>query len=707
MAIGKKDTTLIEEIKANFDYSVAEFDDIRKEARTDMRFVSGDPWDPDEKKSRKNRPTLSLDELSQYINQQINNLRMNKRSIKVNPVGDGANDETAEIRENLIRGIEYDSKAQSAYITAFENCLHRSYGWFRIGKDYRSYKSFDQEIKIRRIANPDAIYPDPNAKEADFSDMRWCFAVEDVTKVSFKRDWPNAEPIDFEGSNYMESHPHWVKEKTIQVAEYWKVKSTYKTLYQLDTGEAIFLDETPGAELIKNAEGGESVIIAGVSMAVVNKREAEIKKITQYWTNGIEILEETPWDGGYIPFIPVIGKELYVDSGTGAKRIWMSLTRLARDPIMLYNYYRSSQAEVVAMTPKIPYMGYEGSFDTKTPWANINKLPIAYAEAKATTEQWRQAGGEGPMPLPKREAWEPPIQALEIGAESAKRAIQSALGMFQASVGNTDISKQSGKAIEALDLQSDQGNFHFIDNFDKALEHAGRIIDELIPKTYDTPRDVSILTPDETYKSVKINEPYQEKAGPETKVVEHKMDQGEHGVTISVGPSMQSQREESTRLGEKLLENELFAPRVADLVIKNAQLGAHGDEMAKRLKPPDVDDEGNEPIPPGLQQEMQKAQQLIDALTEQLNAAKDELEAKEKEYANKLEVTQLQEETKRINKAAELEMKQLEINGRANIDELKASIQAIQIQLQASQAERAQEDAEKQSEQNQSKVNQQ
>jgi hypothetical protein len=52
--------------------------------------------DPKGAKQRKdaNRPMIELDELNQYCNQVINDLRANKRGIKVSPKGNGANDKT-------------------------------------------------------------------------------------------------------------------------------------------------------------------------------------------------------------------------------------------------------------------------------------------------------------------------------------------------------------------------------------------------------------------------------------------------------------------------------------------------------------------------------------------------------------------------------------------------------------------------------------
>ena len=118
----------IKEMLERWSYFQDSWREIREAAKKDMRYISGDPWDPKEKRARQavNRPCIVVDELGQYVNQLINDVRQNKRAVKVNPKGAGATDKTANFRANLIRSIEYNSNAQTAYITAAENAFQRS-----------------------------------------------------------------------------------------------------------------------------------------------------------------------------------------------------------------------------------------------------------------------------------------------------------------------------------------------------------------------------------------------------------------------------------------------------------------------------------------------------------------------------------------------------------------------------------------------------
>lgn len=650
---------LLQEIRDNFQYSVDAWRSIREEGRLDMRYVAGDPWDPKERKARTEagRPCLALDELNQYVNQLINDVRQNKRAIRVVPKGGGADEKTAELRANIIRQIEYKSNAQAAYSCAFENAAQRSYGYFRVSKRYVDDQSFDQELAIGRIPNPDTVYIDPDCKEADCSDMRFAYVLDRFRMSEFRRRWPGAEVKDF-SAELIEQAPQWIGEDWVQVAEYWRVESRPRVLLLVDdgssTGLRVYEDELP----------------AGHGLPVVNQRRTQERKVVQYITNGVEILETNTWDGRWIPIVPVFGKELYVDDGSGSKRVLMSLVRLARDPYMLYCYYRTCEAELVGMAPKAPYVGYEGQFENhEEEWSQVNKVPIPYLQVKPQLD----ATGQAVLPLPRRESFEPPIQALELGADSAKRAIQSALGMYNASVGKQDSNARSGVAIKALDSQSNQGSYHFIDNYDRALEHAGRILNDLLDVTYDTPREIGIRKPNDEYAVAQI-------AG--------LTEQGEHDVTISTGPSFQSQRDAVEKFADTLAQSELF-PRIADLVVKLRNLGPIGDEIAKRLTPPEfAAQDGQEALPPQAVQALQQAQQQLQAI----NAYAQQLEAKASELQQTLDAKQMEiasrERIAALQAQTQLVLAHEKLTSAENIEVLRQQVAELQTAIEVMLAER-------------------
>jgi Phage P22-like portal protein len=575
MAQNKYQTTdpFLKDCLDRFDYFKDRWHDIREASKEDMRYVSGDPWDPKEKRARQavNRPCLVMDELGQYVNAPINEVRQNPRAVQVIPEGSGANDKTANHRANIIRGIEYRSEAQQAYITGFENAIQRSYGYWRINTQFVADSSFDQEIVIRRIPNPDTVYLDPDCKHADCSDGKDAFVIDLKPKREFQKRWPKAKMVDFT-IDIQEALPSWIKEDEIQVAEYWKSEEKERKLLLVDGGRtgplAMFEDELP----------------TGFSGKIMKDRLVRVPKITQYITNGVEILEEHEWAGKFIPLVPVFGKELWVDDGSGSKRVLLSLIRLARDPYMLYCYYRTTEAEIISMTPKTPYIGVEGQFtEHEKEWQQANTTPLAYLQYKAKTN----ATGETVLPPPARPAYSPQIEPMEMGAESARRSIMTATGISPLPTAAQRVNEKSGVAIERIQSQANQGTYHFLDNYDRALMYSGRIIDDLIDKIYDTERQVPIRKMNEEHSLLTVNDP---------KDADTNLSTGKHGITISVGPEYESQREQASSFVDLIVQNIETLPidppakaKLLALSVKLKNIGPIGDEISDLLAPPQTE----------------------------------------------------------------------------------------------------------------------
>ena len=124
---------LLRDVREDFAYFRDYWRENYEEAKTDLRFCSGDPWEQDERREREdnNRPVVCPDELDQYLNQAINNLRQNPISIEVQPAGEQA-DKDAQTRSSIIRGIEYQSHAQDAYSNAYSAAIQCGFGFFRV-----------------------------------------------------------------------------------------------------------------------------------------------------------------------------------------------------------------------------------------------------------------------------------------------------------------------------------------------------------------------------------------------------------------------------------------------------------------------------------------------------------------------------------------------------------------------------------------------
>ncbi len=640
-------SALLKEIRENYTIFKQEWQPIVDEGDRDMLAVGGDPWEAKEREFRDkyDRPILTWDELSPYVNQLVNDLRQNKRAIKINPRGAGATPVTALLREDKIREIQYNSRAQSAFTTAFQAAVERSFGWFGInarlvadGLTEDQYaelvrespeKLFEQELYIYRIANPNSVLPNPAFKEADASDMTECYVTERIQRAEFKRRWKGAKFVDWQG-DYAEQAPGWQQEKIVQVAAYYKAIIKRKKLYLID-GEknvedrtALYGDELPGGEDKWTKDDNNRKRIR-------RDRTIETRRIKQYWTNGLEILEESDeipirW----IPLIPMFGKEMWIDEGSGAKRRLISLVRLARDPFMTYCYVRSSEAEESGMAPKSPVQGYTGQFETdREAWENLNKIPRPFIQVDPVTDP---TDPNKLLPMPTRPQFTPNFQSYEIFAEAARRAIRTACGGSDLPTAAQRINEKSGVALKAIEANEDRGTFHFIDNGNFSLEHAGRVIDAWFPYVYDTKRDISVMKKDGAFKTLTINdEEYMEKDANGQAVQQHyDAVTGDHGVTVSTDKDAASRRDSVQDLLQGVMSELQAIAQIAPpgaaakllaLNIRLAALGPLGDEMADTLDPPDAEKQQGVALQTA-QQQAQQAQLVIQELNAELQKLK-------------------------------------------------------------------------------------
>jgi hypothetical protein len=599
---GTKEEKLLARIRNRFDYAKDYWNEIYTAGDEDMRFIALDPWPAAEKRMREQavRPCLVMDEINQNVNQLINSVRQNKRSVKIVPRGFGANDKTAELRSDLIREIEYKSNAQSAYICGFENICNRSYGGWKIIRRYVNEKSFDQELRIVRIPNPKSSYPDPDCKEQDFSDAKFWYLLDLCPRREYRERYPEATIVDFDSEQYKQA-TNWITQDAIQVAEYWEVSEKKRKLYYIKTDAGaipMFADELP--------EGFD----AKASGKLLDERETKQYTVKQYITNGLEILEENDEPGRYIPIIWGTGKELYLDDGAGPKRMLMSLVRGARDPQMMVNYAATAAAEAVGMTPKTPFIGVAGQFHNPDVWQNVATVPVAFLEYKAKLD-----GIQETLPPPQRQPYEPMIEPLQMVQESARRSVQSGMGLAPLPTNAQKINDKSGIALQTIDDNEDRGTFHFIDNFEMMIEHSGRVLNDKIPWVYDAEgREVGLRNSKEEHRVQKVNL----REDPNSSLTT-----GEHELTVSTGPSMQSEREESNEFVktvipqlESLIQDPVLRMKLMALLVKTRNIGPMGDEIVDLLDPKDqsaqqlsqlqMKDQQNQQIIVGLQTENQK-----------------------------------------------------------------------------------------------------
>jgi hypothetical protein len=581
-----------------------EFDE-RAKMMDDLKFCTLDQWPIDIRIERENdvengpRPCLTIDKINQYIVQVVNDMRQGKPGINVRPQDDNADIETAKILKGLVRNIEDQSNADIAYATAGESAAKIGLGYFRITTEYVSDDSFDQEIFIRPLPNTFAVYLGQHIMP-DGSDAKHGFIVESMPVEKFRETHPTAKYKQADFEDLGQHFAYWHTGETVTVIEYYCIKRTAQALYFLADGTTI----------TKQDYDKWPVDVAGVKPYIQDERTTFNEQLKWTKMTGVEVLDKRDLPGKYIPIVEVVGRESHVEG----RRILWGLVRPAKDSLRMYNYWASTITEKMALAPKTPFIGAVGQFATMGDnWRKANRINYAVLQYDPI-----DINGNA-VPAPERQGATPIEAALLQQMTIIEHDVQTSLGMFKAATGESE-SQQSGRAILALQRESDTGTYHFGANLGVSIRHAGRIIVDMIPHYYDTRRIVRILGEDGEVQAVQLD-PTQEMAKREVAGQDGAMQAiynpgvGKYDVTTTVGPSYNTKRMEAAATFVEMAKGSADPASAAVLrylVMRNSD-SAGADEAAKLLKsllPPQALQamESKEPIPPQVQAQMAQMQ---------------------------------------------------------------------------------------------------
>jgi hypothetical protein len=649
------DSEILATARSRLDMAMSATSESREDENDDLKFYAGSPdncwqWPADVLATRgavqgqtiNARPTLTINKLPQHVRQVTNDQRQNRPGAKVIPVDDNADIEIADIYNGMIRHIEYISDADVAYDTACENQVAYGEGYIRLLTEYCDDNTFDQDIKIGRIRNSFSVYMDPTMQDPTGADAKYCFVTEDLTRDEYERMYPDSAPITTLQSLGVgdQSISNWLNEDTIRIADYYYIDYDRATL-NLYPGNATAFAGTPEDKQLKAFYGKP-----------LKSRESDRPKVRYCKINGYEILEQREWVGKWIPVIRIVGNEFEVDG-----RLYVSgLVRNAKDAQRMYNYWVSQEAEMLALAPKAPFIGYGGQFEGyEDKWKTANTQNWPYLEVNPDVTD----GQGATLPLPQRA--QPPMASSGLLQAKAGAAedIKSTTGQYNASLGMGS-NERSGKAILARQREGDVGTYHYGDNLARGVRHIARQLIDMIPKIYDTQRIARIIGEDGETKMVKINPEQPQAVNKITNDQGIVIDKiynpgvGKYDVVATTGPGYATKRQEALEAMAQLLQGNPQLWSVAgDLFVKNMDWpGAQ--EMSKRfaktIDPKLMGDGEDNPALAAAQQQMQAMGAEMEQMHTMLQNVSKSLDMREMEVKEfDSQVKAFQAETQRLS----------------------------------------------------------
>jgi hypothetical protein len=650
----------------------------RTDELDDLQFLAGNHW-PDtvrRDRERDGRPCLTVNKLPTFLHQVTNDQRQNVPGIKVSPVGDGANQEGAEIRQGIVRHIEYASNADVCYDTAVNSAAAIGEGYFYLKTDYCRPDSFDQDIRFGRIRNTFTVYFDPNSEEPDGSDARKVLISGKTPRKTFEREHPEAEATTqgFNVGTGDGTNKDWLGQDFVREANFYRIEETPAVVVMLSNGESGYEDD-----LVDLPEG----------VTIVKRRQSSRPRTMLYKITAVDVLDATEIKCPWIPVFPVYGDEIDLDG----KVIRSGLIRNAKDPSKMYDFWMTSATEEVALRPKTPYIGAEGQFEGyEDDWNQANNRSFPYLEYKPVTLEGSLA------PPPQRQPMADIPNGMLTMAMHANDNIKATTGLFDSSLGAKG-NATSGIQERAQQRQGDVANFHYTDNLNRTVKHVGRCILAMFPHYYDAQRTVQIMGEDDKISSVEINapappapadingQPQNAEGAEQSSIVQsvattlNDMSRGDYAATVRAGPSYDTLRQEAA---QNMIEWGKSWPKLMDIAgdkMIRAQDWPGADEIADRVAktiPPELRDDEDSDAPPAPVVNTQKGPIPVEQAAQMLA----EMDQQIQQMGGELQAAKSGIDKAQIDADAKIKVAEINAVSRSDVEELKGMVALLVAKLQ-------------------------
>lgn len=605
----------------------------------------------------KRKPCLTINIVEPHNRLVINESMQNKASIRIRATGTKATAEAAEGMQALIDRTESISCATIAYRNTITHQINGGFGYLQLETAFVNDKSFDQDVYIKDVQDPRAVYLDYDTKEPDGSDAQFGFVFEKMPRGRFNQEHPKFK--DKVGSSTLREDLLWLGENHVLVVMYYEREAHNDELiwYKLDDGS-----EFRGHRSEMERDSGKDLVDRVIEQIDSGEIEGKYRDvITQavnwYKIGGDCILKrgdrpDTRWIGRYIPIIPCYGIKTVIEGKMDCK----GHTRSQISPQQMLNYNASGQVQFGALQSKTPFIGPIRAFETnEKEWATANIEDYAYLGF----DDWVQDEGEEGRAVAKPERQEPPQIAPVFmqGMQDAERWSMMVTGQWQQTQGQENAQgAESGKAINARQRQGNVATYHFTEHQYDMYRYLGKQLIDIYPKLYDTKRILHVEGEDLSKRIITIDPDAEEafkKLKKETETAEEIVfnpNVGEYEVLSDPGPNYATQRQQAwDAMTQIIAQNKELTAIMGDLALKNGDF-AGAQEMAERVQKwikhtsPWLFDDGQDPNLAALQAQIAEGHKLNAELMFKLADEK----LKSKGYSEKRDIQAYDSETKRM-----------------------------------------------------------
>jgi hypothetical protein len=642
----------------------------------------GDQWREDESKlfERYNKIPMMANKLGMLYNHLIGYVIQNTPNLQISPDGN-VPVETAQVRAALVKNISLNSDAKTIYQNSYGQAVIGGFGAARVGTDYVSDDTDEQEIKIYGFEDPNRCYWDLAAKHPCKVDGMFSGYKTRVSRQWFRDKFGKDIESQIGTTAVTEdSTVAFADDDSITIVDDFErvVDSEDTAVYKLSDGNYVNGREFKELERIpvdpNNKKSKKILLHNNVPVTVVSKRERVVYNIKHKQIAGDFVLEETDFPGKKL--LPI----LFLDQDSYYTKQGQQITR---------SYFK----DVKDLQKYLNYLFTQSCYIMKISRYDQFIMPRKCAASPDAQQQWRDPSvvngalyyDETPSGA-KPEQLQPPLLSPSLLQQYQQTLmdIQSGTGIFDTQMGEHG-NETSGKAIIKRNRASNKTTQKSRTSLEIMVATIGEIVNEMIPNVYDTERVLTLPMPDSQEEKISINKPLDD-YGLGTM---NDMTQGRYKIRLKPGLSSEEQKEEALDSLQSVLmadKGGSVFPMIADLYAENLPID-NNMEIRNRLRtmvPPEIIEAGKtgKPLPPKppqpnpemmmmelkkqeLQQRAEAAQQEAARKMQELELKRAEIQRKALETHQDMTLQWERLEAERQEAAAELQESLLRYQGEA------------------------------------------
>ncbi len=686
----------VEKWREYFKYNIDQYHQL-------FQFVMGKQWEDDEEDmliTTLNKVPLQFNKLATLVNTLLGEQQQNTPQLEVNPLSN-CDEETAEIRQTVVKDIMLSTDSKTHYQIAANQAFTGGFGCFIVETDYSHDKSFDQDIMLRTLKDATRAYWDLGAEDINKTDGMRAGYITRMTRKKFAQVYGKdvEEKIGLHAGQITQSEDEialavqptsggddpftWYDDDSITIIHDYERTYAKDMLYKLSNGRVCNQEEMdelimrsrelsaqmqaeqaammgeyagiiePEPEMSPEDEEFDervTLIDEGQIVRIEEKRESKRSKIMHRLIAGDYILDESEAPCEDLPVIFVDQNSFYDKNG---KQVCRPFVIDAVDAQRYLNYLGTQVAYLLKISRYDQFIGSKKNVqspDTQAQWKDPQSIKgmLVYDESPSGA---------------KPEQLRPPelSQTLIHQYERAIEDMYTSTGLYPSRMGQQG-NEVSGAAIDARTRQGSYSTFVAFNSINRAITAGGKIINQMLPRVYDTQRVLNLMTPDRGRQTVIVNQ-QEDDYGVKVK---NDLTKGTFEVRLQAGPSYEGQKQQALEsLNAVLAANPQAFPLIADLYAENLPL-MNTIELKNRLKtivPPEIIEAGKKGEMPQKQQqpdpEAMKAQAEAQFKQEQIAIKKQQLQMEMQELQMKMEMQQKEHELKQLEMLSALEGQKL------------------------------------------------